>query len=255
MTSYIVYVATAPWTTWSPTLPGARVYAGIPCVVTPCAYTLTGLAHGVTYHLALSAVSAAESPLSGQVSAEAQPSLLAIVWQGDAHDVVTNGVALDIFLARSTDHGETFSPPINISHNRGGSFGAQVGVSGSTVIVTWTDLTFENRNRVLFARSIDGGATFSSPELVSRVSGPVQEVLPAVYVAGNTVLIAWMSSSCLQDFCYNVFMARSSDGGATFSPPIQLSYAGHSLAPKIAATGRVVLVTLWSHKIRGMRHG
>ena len=84
------------------------------------------------------------------------------VWQ----DSVTPG-NFDIFFARSTDGGLTFTAPENISETTGNSRSAQISVEGNNVYVVWLDETPGN-NEIFFARSTDGGLTFSEPENISE---------------------------------------------------------------------------------------
>jgi hypothetical protein len=65
-TSYILYMATVPWMTWSANLPGAMKHEGLTAIT----YLHDGLSNGTTHYFGVSAVGAGgESPQSGQVSA------------------------------------------------------------------------------------------------------------------------------------------------------------------------------------------
>ena len=58
-----------------------------------------------------------------------------VVWNDDTFG------NFDIFLAKSTDGGETFSTPENISNNEGFSEFPQFAVNGNNVYVLWIDGT------------------------------------------------------------------------------------------------------------------
>jgi hypothetical protein len=61
-----------------------------------------------------------------------------------------------------------FSPPQNVSSNPGASSYPQVAVdSKGSINIVWLDST-PGYNAVFFSRSIDGGATFSTPKNISN---------------------------------------------------------------------------------------
>ncbi len=76
----------------------------------------------------------------------------------------------DILFSSSTDNGQSFSVPINISNNSGESFNPQMSVIGSNVDVIWTDNTQGNSD-ILFSSSTDNGQSFSVPINISNNSG------------------------------------------------------------------------------------
>jgi hypothetical protein len=74
------------------------------------------------------------------------------------------GFGSPIYLSRSTDAGQTFSTPMNISDtsNNQGSMPA-IGPNGE-VYVVWKDY---NSDRIRFDRSVNGGASFGSDRTVA----------------------------------------------------------------------------------------
>ena len=91
-----------------------------------------------------------------------------VVWQDDTD---TPGIP-DIFSARSTDGGLTFSDPENISETTGSSTNPQISVEGNNVYVVWSDnTTTTGISDIFFARSTNGGMTFSDPENISKNTG------------------------------------------------------------------------------------
>jgi hypothetical protein len=65
-TSYILYMATIPWTTWTSNLPGAMKHEGLTAIT----FLHDGLPNGTTHYFAVSAVGPdGEGPQSAQVSA------------------------------------------------------------------------------------------------------------------------------------------------------------------------------------------
>src|SRR5262249_48643669 len=72
----------------------------------------------------------------------------------------------DIYFSQSRDGGQTFSAPVNVSHNPGsGQIGQSWLATDDTgnIFLTWR----VGGAAVFFSRSQDGGRTFSSPQAIS----------------------------------------------------------------------------------------
>lgn len=155
---------------------------------------------------------------------------------------------IDILMARSTDGGRSFSPPINVSNNLGASYNPSVAISNNTVIVAWEDFIagVGEGSNILLAQSTDGGRTFSLPINISKntaTSGSVSllSTPPSVAISGSTVIAVWAYSSALGN--RDIQMARSLDGGATFFDPVNLSNnTGGSESPVVAILENTVIV-------------
>ncbi len=154
-----------------------------------------------------------------------------VVWEDDTG---TPGIP-DIFFARSIDGGQTFSTPDNISENTGRSYIPQISTEGNNVFVVWRDDTLiPENNDVFFARSIDGGQTFSTPDNISENTGNSFDVEPQISSEGNNVYVVWTDDAHGN---IDIFFSFSQDGGLTFSEPDNLSEnAGDSFIPQISST-------------------
>jgi hypothetical protein len=110
-----------------------------------------------------------------------------------------------------------FSPPANIS-NDGHSGDQQIAIDPSgNISVVWLDST-PGYYAVFFSRSSDGGATFSSPQNLS--TDPNGSLAPQIAVdPSGGINVVWEDSTSPND----IFFSRSSDGGATFSTPKNIS--------------------------------
>ena len=111
-----------------------------------------------------------------------------------------NFVTHHLALVRSTDRGETWGAPIVVSDVRavgtydpqdptrtlrdGANLGSFAAGPGDTVVAVWQDSRFSGgvRDGIAFARSTDGGTTWSAPVQVNRVP-TVQALLPVVAIA------------------------------------------------------------------------
>jgi hypothetical protein len=95
------------------------------------------------------------------------------------------------------------------------------------VYVSWTRFIFNPVNGryvqspIFFAYSTDSGATFSTPENISANAHYSQGSHPVVGPDG-TVYVFWDGSTRLASL-NSTYMAKSTDGGDTWSPPIQVS--------------------------------
>src|SRR6184192_2806258 len=142
-----------------------------------------------------------------------------------------------ILLVRSTDHGKTWSKPIEIDDVRGlprDDNGAVEGFAGavgpdSTLYVVWAD-----GNHLVFTSSSDGGHTFAptrnimntaptmfSIDAVARANGfPQIAIDPRGGEKGGRLYVAWA------DYRHgeiDVFCSSSKDFGASWSPATRVN--------------------------------
>ena len=75
----------------------------------------------------------------------------------------------DIFFAFSTNNGQTFSVPDNLSESTDYfSSGQQISSSGNNVYVVWREDPSGGNFDIFFAFSTDNGQTFSTPDNISE---------------------------------------------------------------------------------------
>ena len=106
--------------------------------------------------------------------------------------------------------------------------------------VVWSGGEEEDRY-ILFARSTDGGKSFSSP---LSLSGSIRSNVfnPEVSSYGNNVYVVWQGQSATGN--QDIFLRKSSDYGASFSAPENISNdPGGSGNPDIVAVGNDTHVT------------
>ena len=156
----------------------------------------------------------------------------------------------DILFARSLDGGAVFEPPRNLSTSipgdgkgrvdaktwDNGSLDLAVGPDG-TLHATWT----EYEGTLWLTRSRDRGATFAPPRAIT-IDRERPARGPALAVAADALYLAWTTG---EDAAADIHLAVSTDGGATFAPPVIVARtAGYSDAPKLAldAAGTLHLV-------------
>lgn len=156
-----------------------------------------------------------------------------VVWEDDT--------SKNILFSRSLDGGATFSAPISLSNPKSIPTGPRIAVDAHNGInVVWTDSPSVNLD-VFFARSTDGGATFSSPVNVSHSSASNAPGSPQLAAdSAGDIFVVWEDDGVL-----GILFSRSVDGGTTFSAPIMVSTnTTGSFLPELAvgSTGNVYLV-------------
>jgi hypothetical protein len=124
-----------------------------------------------------------------------------------------------------------FSKPINLSNGNASSMSPQIAASGNNVYVVWQDYTPGNYD-IFLAKSTNGGHGFGTPINLSNDKGNSTE--PSIAVAGNNVYVVW-SDDTISPGISQVYFAKSTNGGATFSDPSNLGFSSHvSSSPKVA---------------------
>src|SRR2546426_5548687 len=143
---------------------------------------------------------------------------------------------------------QVFSTPKNISNNTGNSLQPRIAVDSSgNINVVWRDDTLGHFD-ILFSRSVDGGASFPTPKNLSNNSAGTSLPLIAVDSSGNINVVWDGRVGSLGNV--DIFFSRSSDGGATFSTPKDLSNnLAFSSQPQIAldSSGNITLV--WAGQV------
>ncbi len=147
-----------------------------------------------------------------------------IATDGQMWLVVWSGEFSGIRCARSTDGGVTWSPPLTIYRPESFAF-VHVATDGhGTWIVAWDANGFGG---ITGARSTDGGITWSAPFPLTPYAPQTYASRPRVAADGSGAWVAaWSSYSHLgggQFTDYDLLMARSTDGGVSWSAPVPLN--------------------------------
>ena len=163
------------------------------------------------------------------------------------------------YTARSEDGGKTFSGPLNLSNSiagdgkgrisrdlwHNGSLDLATGADGA-VYAAWT----EYEGTLWFSRSGDGGKSFSPPRRVAGGGGDKPARAPSLALGPDrAVYLAWTVG---EDASADIHVAKSADGGASFSEPrIVAPSPGYSDAPKLALDPRGVLHLVYAESSGG----
>lgn len=183
-----------------------------------------------------------------------------------------NDYYYDLILRVSTDNGETFGDPVHLILNlptRNVRAGLSISISplldsnsqsgngtngdneyNDALYVVWIDygsctveqVTCEDI-KIFFRKSIDSGKTFSNPVEIERpkealdydksLRSPEPVYLQVAGSSdGENVYVLW-AEYIIKEESQRIFLSRSTDGGLTFSSPIDLSKNGISESPRI----------------------
>jgi len=151
-----------------------------------------------------------------------------------------------LFMNRSLDGGRTWTEPIPLSGESRSVFGQQLLQDGNRMLLVWQD-AIGGPDRIYAASSTDAGVTWSAPERVDHLQAgaPAATGVTAVLGADGEALVAWHDARNGRD---DIFMARSTDGGRTWSKEDQrmdMDEAGTAVSrsPRLvrAPDGRVAL--------------
>jgi hypothetical protein len=143
---------------------------------------------------------------------------------------------VSIYVSRSGDGGRSWSttlldvssapPDCSAQACDAGFLGAQISLASDaagTVYALWNAGTANGGpERIYFSSSTTGGASWTAKANVSSANESVEHAFPAITAgAAGDVRIAWMDTR--NNSLWNVFYRNSSNGGATWSPEMQLS--------------------------------
>lgn len=159
----------------------------------------------------------------------------------------TLGGGRRVLFARSTDQGDTFTEPLNISRSSGEAFEPEIAVDAAgSINIAWED-SGPGSNSIMFSRSTDKGKSFSTPLQVSKGATPASEAHIATDGAGR-LSVVWVQGN---DDDKQAYYARSTDGGLTFSDPINLSNsAGASISKPVVTTFRDTVYVAYQNEVR-----
>lgn len=129
----------------------------------------------------------------------------------------------------NTTDGQKYVRTVLLARNTfgNGSFNDKTGIGADqhngNVYASWSDFHGSGCNQILFSRSTDHGATFSAPMKIS--TGLCSNQGPNITVGSDgTVYEAWQGGtggSFGQNSTNGAAFVKSTDGGRTFSKPIQ----------------------------------
>ena len=149
----------------------------------------------------------------------------------------------DIFFTNSTNAGETFSTPVNLSNDATFSNPARIATSGADIYVVWSDA---DGGEIYFIRGIvnvDKTVSFGTPLNLSN--NPGTSANPIIAASGSSVFVVW-EDDIDGSFIPDIFFTNSTNAGETFSTPVNLSdNVGFSQSPQITLSESGKVFVSW----------
>jgi len=197
---------------------------------------------GVKFDKAINLTNNTQDSVYGQVVASEGD--VYVVWQDSVLSQPSTdggyiGRNYDIFMIKSTDAGDSFESPVNLSINPGFSEHPQAAVYDDDLHVVWADNTSGNRE-VLFSTSRNG-SDFDTAINISDTDSDSSNAEIAVFE--TNVHVVWLEHD---DTNSRVLLKTSRDGGTSFEKTIVISNkATTTTLPKVSAHDKGVHVA-WS---------
>ena len=171
-------------------------------------------------------------------------------------------------LRRSEDDGRTWSLPQDVSGSGRQIYGHSLHRAGNRLLLTWQDQrpgagqpgpgsTQPSPARIYATSSHDGGATWSPPVQVDGLPAGA----PAIAAEPSSALSpsgeAWVAWHDGRNGRFDVFVARSADGGQTWGTPLRLDSdaagTAESRFPRLAvSTDGTMVAVVWEDDRHGL---
>jgi hypothetical protein len=196
-----------------------------------------------------------------QVAVSGRNVYVAWIESGPSHSL---NIA-NTYFARSIDAGVTFSAPVKLSNNgpannyyNFASDTPKIAFSNfsnnNNVYVIWTYVSSfpsspPQNTDVFFSRSVDAGVTFSAPFNISNnpgLSGDASMIVSTnpKNIHTDEVNVMWHDDTGAKSGDRNIFFSQSTDNGASFSNPINISNTrGSSLLSQMVISGNNLYLT------------
>ena len=150
-------------------------------------------------------------------------------------------------LAIPTPHAQTVLPNVRVNTNDydkvsldGGA--KPIAVVNDMVYAVWQGEPTSTTSNIYFSKSTDQGATFSLETLVYDGPASILHVFPSLFVAQNgNIYITWTAITD-NEANWNVWFSKSTNGGATFQTPVQITNDNASVYSCIAGYGDNVYI-------------
>ena len=179
-----------------------------------------------------------------------------------------------VYASRSTDGGATWTAASHVSWDSAplnplSVEGIRVAADGAGVLhAVWADNRPSSESDadldIFYARSTDGGATWSANVRLNNDAGSATQKEPALVVSGSgsTVCVAWRDGRNTPDTLgaqddWDIYFVRSTDGGLTWGPNVRVddgSPGTGQMQPALALDAGGTLYAAW-RDTRGAAEG
>ncbi len=163
--------------------------------------------------------------------------------------------AKEIMLRKSTDGGKTLLDPINVSNTPDESIEPQIAIdSKNKIYVLWQENVGGTNRELFLSSSTDGGQSFSPSVNVTNNPGAsgrhslgfgeqiLNDSFSITTDKADGVLIVWTDNEDM------LLFSKSTDGGQTFSAPVELPKGkGLPRAPDVAVDKDGTIWVAWAN--------
>lgn len=181
-----------------------------------------------------------------------------VSWNRYYYDADLDQWDYDVYVAKSTDGGVTFGSNVKVNDGSDWQYKSSIKVSRSgNVYVVWTDRRNGGISDVYFAKSVDGGSTFSTNARIHQYTEQSQGYPEMALDEDEVIYVVWNDARNLyRKNRRDIFMARSLDSGDSFEPEIRINDAKIPTAfeyfyPTITAWGKGHVAVAWEDKRGG----
>lgn len=139
----------------------------------------------------------------------------------------TSANTVELKFVKSDDGGATFDGVMTLDSENKGTESADsilnpdIAAHGNDVYVVWNIRHFDTEVDVFIRRSTDGGSSFEPEGLLTSIRG-LAGGYPDVAASGDSIYVTWFEESIVIEWS-DIFVIKSSDGGATFDEPLRLT--------------------------------
>ncbi|HKP87492.1 MAG TPA: sialidase family protein [Blastocatellia bacterium] len=193
--------------------------------------------------------------ISGASTSAFDPAIA--VDPGDAINVAWEDAASGtsaIMFSRSTDGGDTFSEPAQVSKGDGAATQARITSDSAGLLHLVYLKQIGEEIQVFHSRSSDQGNTFSEPVNISNKPGASASKPVITTFEDKNVYVAFQNEARRDQ---QVYLVKSGDAGVSFSNPKQVSNANnncgraHSAAMVVDSEGVLHIVWIDASRIQG----
>jgi len=174
---------------------------------------------------------------------DSYPNVKCIASSGDTVHVVwqdnRDGASNEIYYKRSTDGGLSWGSDTRISNNIYYSRAPSISVSGSDVLVVWSD-NRDGNFEIYYNRSADGGSSWGTDTRLTN--DPAESESPSVSVSGPLVLAVW--DDYRDGGHLKTYYKRSTDGGISWGTDTKLTDELGG-GPSVSVSGSLVHI-VWN---------
>lgn len=147
-----------------------------------------------------------------------------------------------LLFEKSSDNGATFGGPVTLADSPQSGSKPAIVASNGNVYVSWINYNSQPE-KLFFKMSSDNGSSFGDTVQVNT-NGTIQNDVSSILVSENNIGVIWTGFT--NQGIRSIFLGESTDGGRTFSDPIDLSTTtGDSFQPQTVQVGSKAYV-LWS---------